>query len=50
MEPTAAPEATAEERIAAEHKLDVDHSKHQEGKGKLGSLDNPEVYENVPGT
>ncbi len=49
MEPTAAPEATAEERIAAEHKLDVDHSKHQKGKGKLGSLANPEVYENVPG-
>ena len=49
MEPTAAPEATAAERIAAEHKLDVDHSKPQKGKGKLGSLENPEVYENVPG-
>ena len=49
MEPTAAPEATAAERIAAEHKLDVDHSKAQKGKGKLGSLTNPEVYENVPG-
>ncbi len=49
MEPTSAPEATAAERIAAEHKLDVDHSKPQEGKGKLGSLTNPEVYENIPG-
>ncbi len=49
MEPTAAPAASAEERIAAEHKLDVHHSKPQEGKGKLGSLTNPEVYENVPG-
>ena len=50
MEPTSAPEATtAAERIAAEHKLDVNHSKPQKGKGKLGSLTNPEVYENVPG-
>jgi sulfite reductase beta subunit-like hemoprotein len=49
MEPTAAPAASAAERIAAEHKLDVDHSKPQEGKGRLGSLANPEVYENVPG-
>ncbi len=49
MEPTAAPAASAEERIAAEHKLDVHHSKPQEGKGRLGSLTNPEVYENVPG-
>ena len=50
MEPTSAPEATtAAERIATEHKLDVNHSKPQEGKGKLGSLTNPEVYENIPG-
>jgi sulfite reductase (ferredoxin) len=50
MEPTAAPQApTAAERIAAEHKLDVNHSKPQKGKGKLGSLENPEVYDNVPG-
>ena len=40
---------SAAERIAAEHKLDVDHRKPQKGKGKLGSLENPEVYENVPG-
>jgi sulfite reductase beta subunit-like hemoprotein len=59
MEPTAAaervktdPENAAEtrtERISAEHKLDVDHRKPQKGKGKLGSLENPEVYDNVPG-
>ncbi len=49
MEPTAAPEASAAERIATEHKLDVDHSKPQQGKGRRGSLANPEVYENVPG-
>ncbi len=49
MEPTAAPEATAEARIASEHKLDVDAGKPQKGKGRLGSLTNPEVYENVPG-
>src|SRR3954449_2219225 len=39
MEPTAAPEKT----------LDVDEGKVQKGKGKKGSLENPEVYENVPG-
>src|SRR5215216_4525019 len=50
MEPTAAPQApSATERIADEHKLDVDHSKPQKGKGKVGSLENPEVYEDVPG-
>ncbi|MFI5121716.1 MAG: nitrite/sulfite reductase [Vicinamibacteria bacterium] len=49
MEPTAAPEATAGQRIADEYKLDVDHGKAQKGKGKRGSLENPEVYENVPG-
>ena len=49
MEPTAAPAATAAERIADEYKLEVDHRKPQQGKGKLGSLENPEVYDNVPG-
>jgi sulfite reductase beta subunit-like hemoprotein len=55
MEPTAAPErvaadaATKAERIAAEHKLDVDQGKKQKGKGRRGSLENPEVYDNVPG-
>jgi sulfite reductase beta subunit-like hemoprotein len=29
--------------------LDVDHGKRQQGKGKEGTLENPEAYENVPG-
>jgi sulfite reductase beta subunit-like hemoprotein len=29
--------------------LDVDEGKVQKGKGRLGSLENPESYENVPG-
>ncbi|HEU4979811.1 MAG TPA: hypothetical protein VFT14_01250, partial [Solirubrobacterales bacterium] len=29
--------------------LNQDPAKEQRGKGKLGSLENPEVYENVPG-
>jgi len=29
--------------------LDVDHGKQQRGKGALGSRENPETYENVPG-
>jgi sulfite reductase beta subunit-like hemoprotein len=58
MEPTTAPErhaepsesaADARERISAEHDLDVQHQKPQRGKGRLGSLENPEVYDNVPG-
>src|SRR3990172_9700945 len=50
MEPTAAPAATsAEDRTAAEHKLEVKKGKPQKGKGPVGSLANPEVYENVPG-
>ncbi len=36
------------ERVTAEHKLKVSH-KDQGGKGRVGSLENPEVYENVPG-
>jgi sulfite reductase beta subunit-like hemoprotein len=49
MEPTAAAEASAAERIAAENKLKVDPSKGHGAKGKVGSLENPEVYEDVPG-
>ena len=49
MEPTAAPEASAEQRLAAEHKLDVATAKPQSGKGRVGTLDNPEVYPDVPG-
>jgi sulfite reductase (ferredoxin) len=45
MEPTAAPEKPK----GVYSDLDVDHGKKQEGKGKLGSLENPEVYEEVPG-
>jgi len=51
MEPTAVQEQeqqAASERIAAEHKLDV-VKKDQKGKGPRGSLENPEVYEEVPG-
>jgi len=39
----------AAERIIREHKLEVDPSKGQGRKAKVGSLENPEVYENVPG-
>jgi sulfite reductase beta subunit-like hemoprotein len=45
MEPTAA----AEKPKADYTSLDVQHDKPQQGKGKLGSLENPEVYDNVPG-
>jgi sulfite reductase (ferredoxin) len=45
MEPTTAPEKPK----GVYSDLDVDHGKKQEGKGKLGSLENPEVYEEVPG-
>ncbi len=40
----------ARERISAEHELDVQHHKPQRGKGRVGSLENPEVYDNVPGS
>ncbi len=40
--------APAAERVAEEHKLKVS-DKDQKGKGRVGSLENPEVYENVPG-
>src|SRR6476660_7295783 len=48
MEPTAVDAASAAERIAAEHKLTVSE-KDQAGKGRVGSLENPETYEDVPG-
>lgn len=41
MEPVSAPAKTTE--------LDEDHGKEQHGKGRVGSLKNPEVYEDVPG-
>jgi sulfite reductase beta subunit-like hemoprotein len=49
MEPTGTSEASALDRAAAEHKLDIDPSKGHAGKAKLGSLENPEVYPDVPG-
>src|SRR3954447_16006942 len=47
MEPTFAPAKPKPAPTPAE--LDQDLSKPQRGKGKVGSLENPEVYENVPG-
>jgi sulfite reductase beta subunit-like hemoprotein len=41
MEPVSAP--------AKKPELDEDHGKEQHGKGRVGSLENPETYENVPG-
>ncbi len=59
MEPVSAPEtekkgaSTNGSRKAKEPvdpaSLKQDPAKRQHGKGKLGSLENPEVYENVPG-
>ncbi len=46
MEPTAAPVRPKDKATADQ--LDQDHGKVQVGKGR-GSLENPEVYENVPG-
>ncbi len=42
MEPVSAPAPKTTE-------LDEDHGKKQSGKGKLGSLRNPETFEDVPG-
>jgi sulfite reductase beta subunit-like hemoprotein len=47
MEPTSAPPNAKPAPTPAE--LDQDLSKPQKGKGKVGSLENPEVYDNVPG-
>ncbi len=50
MEPTAAPRKAVEPKAkGTEADLDQDLLKRQEGKGKLGSRDNPESYENIPG-
>jgi sulfite reductase beta subunit-like hemoprotein len=48
MEPTAVDSRSVAEQVAAEHDLKVSE-KDQAGKGKVGSLENPEVYETVPG-
>ena len=47
MEPTAAP--ASPKAKATPDQLDQDLNKVQKGKGARGSLENPEVYENVPG-
>jgi sulfite reductase beta subunit-like hemoprotein len=41
MEPVAAP--------AKKPELDEDHGKEQRGKGRVGSLQNPETFDDVPG-
>jgi sulfite reductase beta subunit-like hemoprotein len=46
MDVSAASESTA---TAILDGLDVDHGKRQRGKGALGSRENPELFENVPG-
>ena len=47
MEPTAAPVRVKDK--ATPDQLDQEQGKKQEGKGRLGSLENPEVYDDVPG-
>ena len=54
MEPTSAPaqpkvKPKADKPKATEADLDQDKDKVQKGKGPVGSRENPEVYENVPG-
>jgi sulfite reductase beta subunit-like hemoprotein len=46
MEPTAAPTQKPKQ---SPDDLDQARDKPQRGKGRLGSLENPEVYDNVPG-
>src|SRR6476620_9583722 len=41
--------AKPEKKLADPSELKQDPDKKQHGKGKIGSLENPEVYENVPG-
>ena len=48
MEPTSTP-ASRPKAKATEAELDQDLGKVQEGKGPLGSRENPEVYAEVPG-
>ena len=51
MEPVSAPEqrAGANGGPPPKPEIDQDLGKKQHGKGKVGSLENPETYENVPG-
>src|SRR6476660_10163831 len=48
MEPTAVEQRSVADRVAEENKLEVTPS-NQPGKGRVGSLENPETYEDVPG-
>ena len=48
MEPVSTPKQDKAESNG-KPELDQDLSKKQEGKGRRGSLENPEVYEDVPG-
>ena len=48
MEPTTAAPPRPKAK-ATPDQLDQDHGKVQKGKGAVGSLENPEVYSNVPG-
>jgi len=47
MEPTSTPVRPKDKTTPDQ--LDQEHGKEQVGKGRLGTLENPEVYENVPG-
>jgi sulfite reductase beta subunit-like hemoprotein len=55
MEPVSTPEKASEQdksaakKTAAASELDQDLNKEQQGKRGRGSLENPEVYDNVPG-
>ena len=49
MEPTSAPARDPKPKATTPDQLDQDLNKVQKGKGALGSLENPEVYEHVPG-
>jgi sulfite reductase beta subunit-like hemoprotein len=49
MEPVSAQPKPDEKPKPSPSELDQDVGKEQRGKGKVGSLENPEVYEDVPG-
>ncbi|UJA21285.1 nitrite/sulfite reductase [Thermoleophilia bacterium SCSIO 60948] len=49
MEPTTVAGPAPPRAKATPDELDQEHGKEQRGKGALGSLTNPEVYDNVPG-
>ena len=49
MEPTTAPTKPKPLAKPGDEGVEQEEGKVQKGKGKLGSLNNPETYENVPG-